>query len=181
MKRLLIFTVILSFTIAARSAELLDGYIVTADHDTVQCKIKGGRFLLTPFSGAVMINAQGEEQSFGAKDKKVIAFGFTERYARYHYLYVDAGNKTESGYYQLLVNGPRYKLYSRPTTVYGGNPTYVLFNPAGQFTLFEPCLVCPWRKQLREFLKDDAKALALVETAPRVNIPKFATEINKEE
>jgi hypothetical protein len=180
MKRTVLFIIIICFSIAARAVDLLDGYIVTAGNDTLRCKIKGGRFLTVPFRGATMINEQGEEQSFGAREKKVIAFGFVERFFRYDYLYVETGDQLESGYFQRIVNGARYKLYSRPTTVQGGNPTYVLFNPAGQFVKFDPCILCPWRKQLREFLKDDPKALELVENAPRVNIPKFVVALNKE-
>lgn len=179
MKRLLLVIFITTFSLAARAVDLLDGYIVMANNDTLKCKIKGGRFLNVPFSGVTIVNEKGEEQAFRAKEQAIIAFGFVERFSRYDYMFVNTGDKTETGFYQRLVNGAKYKLYSRPTTVYGGNPTYVLFNPSGAFTLFEPCVVCPWKKRLREFLKDDPKALELVEDAPRVNIPKFVIDLNK--
>lgn len=175
----MLFIIVTTFSISAGAAELVDGYIVMANNDTVKCKMKGGRFLSTPFNGITIIDEQGQEQSVRAKDKKIIAFGFVEKYRTYHYLYVDAGDKLENGFYQLMINGPRYRLYGRPTTVYGGNPTYVLFTPTGEHTTFEPCVLCPWKKQLRELLKDDSKALELVENAPRVNIPKFVMDINK--
>ncbi len=114
-----------------------------------------------------------------SRNKKIIAFGFIENARSYHYLFVDVGDKLESGFYQLIVNGLKYKLYSRPTTVYGGNPTYVLFNQNHDFTKFESCVVCPWKKQLRELLKDDPTALEHIENATRVDIPKFVLEINK--
>ena len=149
-----------------------------ANNDTVICKIKGGRFI-NPFYGITIINEQGEQQAFHKQDKKIIAFGFVENSRLYDYLFIDVGNKLENGFYQRLVNGGRYKLYGRPPTVAGGNPIYVLFNPSGEFTKFDPCVFCPWKKQLRELLKDDPKALELVDSASRFNIPKFVMDINK--
>lgn len=169
-----------AFLVGARAAEPLTGYIVMENNDTIQCKIKGGRFLTNPFRGITVINEQGEAESLPARDKKIIAFGFVENLRRYDFLFIDVGDKLESGFYQLNVNGPKYKLYYKPTTVYGGNPTYVLFNPAHEFAKFEPCVLCPWKKQLRVLLKDDPKALAAVENAPRVNIPQFVMDINKD-
>lgn len=179
MKRFRLFILLPIFSLAARAAEPLAGYVVMENSDTIKCKIKSGRFLANPYYGITIINEQGEEQTFKGKDKKIIAFGFEENLRRYDYLFVDVGDKSENGFYQRLVNGSKYKLYSQPPTIYGGNPTYVLYNQKGEFVKFEPCLVCPWRKQLREFLKDDAKAVELVEDAPRVNIPKFVLDINK--
>ena len=180
MKRLLPVILIATFSIAARAAEPLNGYIVMANNDTIQCKIKAGRFLNNPFRGITVINEQGAAETFPSKDKKIIAFGFVENLRRYDFLFIDVGDKLESGFYQLNVKGPKYKLYYKPTTVYGGNPTYVLFNPTGEFAKFEPCVLCPWKKQLRVLLKDDPKALAAVENAPRVNMPQFVLDINKE-
>ena len=179
MKRFLLFIVITTFSIAARAAEPLPGYVVMANNDTVNCKIKSGRFLNNPYYFITIINEQGEEQIIKAKDKKVLAFGFVEKLRKFDYLFVDADNKSDIGFYQQIFNGSKYKLYGRPAEVYGGNPTYVLFNVAGKFVKFEPCILCPWKRQLRELLKDDPKALELVEDAPRVNIPKFVMDIDK--
>jgi hypothetical protein len=179
MKYLLLVIIITTFSRAAGAADTLRGYVVMANSDTVHCKIKGGRFLSNPFHGITIINEQGEDESLPSKNKKIIAFGFVENLRSYHYLFVDVGDKLESGFYQLIVNGLKYKLYTRPTTVYGGNPTYVLFTPNHEFTKFEPCVVCPWKKQLRALLKDDPKALEQIENASRVDIPKFVIDINK--
>ncbi len=180
MKHLLLAIIVATFSNVARAAEPLTGYIVMANNDTIQCRIKAGRFLNNPFFGITVINEQGEAETLPSRDKKIIAFGFVENLRRYDYLFVDVGDKLESGFYQLIVNGPKYKLYAKPTTLYGGNPTYVLFNPSREFAKFEPCVVCPWKKQLRVLLKDDTKALAAVENAPRVNIPQFVMDINKD-
>lgn len=180
MKRLLLGILIACFSTVAYAAEPLNGYIVLANHDTIACKIKGGRFLNTPFHGITIINEEGEAEYLPSREKKILAFGFVENLRRFDYLFIDVGDKLESGFYQLNVNGPKYKLYYKPTTVYGGNPTYVLFNPAREFAKFEPCILCPWKKQLHALLKDDPKALAAVENAPRVNIPQFVIDINRD-
>lgn len=179
MKQIILVIIITISSIAANAAEPLNGYIVMINNDTIQCKIKSGRFLNNPFFGITIINEQGEDESLNSRNKKIIAFGFTEKLRNFHYKFVDVGDKLETGFYQLIVDGLHYKLYGRPTTVYGGNPTYVLFNQNNDFTKFEPCVVCPWKKQLRELLKNDPKALEHVENASRVDIPKFVIEINK--
>lgn len=178
MNRLLLALSLILSSFVSKAADPVSGYYVTAGSDTVRCKIKSGRFLSTPFYGITVINESGDEERLPSKDKKLLAFGFTEGFSTFHYHFFDVGSKTENGFYQLLVKG-RYKLYGRPTTVYGGNPTYVLVTPSEAFTQFEPCVLCPWKKQLRDLLKDDAEALTLVENAPRVDIPKFVSEINK--
>lgn len=179
MKQVLLAILIATFSTASAATEPLAGYIVMANNDTILCKIKSGRFLSNPFNGITIVNEQGEDEVLPSKTKKIIAFGFVENLKSFHYLFVEVGDKFETGFYQRIVDGRKYKLYGRPTTVYGGNPTYVLFNQVGDFTKFEPCVLCPWKKQLRELLKDDAQALEKVESAPRVDIPKFVIDINK--
>ena len=174
---LLLILIASTFSLPGSAAEPLTGYVVMANNDTIICKIKGGRFL-NPFYGITIINEAGQEQSFRAKDKKIIAFGFVEYLRRYHYLFVEAGDKYEHGFYQRVVDG-KYKLYGRPATVQGDLPTYVLFNSTGQFTKFQACLICPWKKQLRELLKDDTKAVEAVESAKPSNVPQFVMDLNK--
>ena len=179
MKQLILLLLITTSSFAAHAAEALPGYIVLASHDTVQCKIKGGKFLTSPFQRITIINEHGQDETLPSKGKKIIAFGFIENMRRYDYLFLDTGDRLETGFFQLLVDGSRYKLYVHPTTIYGGNSTYVLFTPTGEFAKFEPCVVCPWKKQLRELLRADAAALAEVDNASRINVPKFVLEINK--
>jgi hypothetical protein len=57
---------------------------------------------------------------------------------------------------------------------------YVLFNAAGEWVKFETCVLCPWKKGMREVFKDDAKALeALANASYPINVPKFVAEVNK--
>jgi hypothetical protein len=178
-KHLLLAFLITTFSAAAGAADLLPGYVVMANHDTVHCKIKGGKFLSNPFYRVTIVSETGEEETLPSQTKKIIAFGFVEKLRSFHYLFVDVGDKLESGFYQLVVDGLKYQLYGRPATLYGGNPTYVLFNPKRDFKKFEPCVLCPWKKQLRELFKDDPAALQHLENASRVDIPSLVIDLNK--
>ena len=187
MRRLLIFILCLIFTSTAQAAEYLDGYIVLANKDTVKCKFKAGGFIRsTSFNRIVIITEQGEEQVFRAHDKKILGYGFVERGRRYDFLFVDVKPKAESGFYQRIVDGDKYKLYAHVLSSQGypgistAQPQYVLFNTAGAFEKFETCVLCPWKKQLRQLLKDDANALEILENTSRLEIPNFVVAINKE-
>lgn len=124
---------------------------------------------------------------FKGPDKKILGYGFVERGKRYDFLYIELKPKSESGFYQRVVDGDRYKLYVHETSVqtYPGvstaMPQYVLFNPAGAFQKFETCLACPWRKQLRELLKDDSNALQHLEKTSRLEITNFVLVINRDQ
>ena len=185
MRKLLTILIILSCSLISRAAEYLDGYVVMANSDTVKCKFKVKGFLNSvSFYRITITTEEGKEQSFRAQDKKILGYGFTEKGKRYDYIYVDLKPKSESGFYQRIINGDKYKLYVHmtSTSTYPGistaMPQYVLFNPAGQFEKFETCVLCPWKKQLRELLKEDAKALEALETTSRLEIESFVLKIN---
>ncbi len=63
MKHITLVIIVTIFSIAASAAEPLNGYIVMANNDTIQCKIKNGRFLNNPFHGITIINEHGEDES----------------------------------------------------------------------------------------------------------------------
>lgn len=184
MKTLLIVMMGMTFSIASQAAsppEPLVGYVVMANNDTVKCKIKTGRFLENPFTGIKIINEQGEEHNIRPKDKQVIAFGFFEKFRWYHFLLIEAGDRSEHGYYQRLVYG-NYKLYCHPVKVQYQLSQYVLFNPAGQFIKFETAILTPWKRLVKELLKDDAKALEAAEQLTNnTNIPLFVRALNKDQ
>ena len=170
-----LFILITFFSIPSHSNEFMDGYIVMANNDTVRCKIRAGDFL-----GVRIINQQGEKEYIGAKDQKIIAFGFIDKGKRYEFQYLDPGKKHEDGFYQRLVKGTKYKLYGRPPQVQGDLPTYVLFNSLGEFEKFQQCFICPWKMQLRDLLKDDQKAIETIEKMPPLTMTIFTNLINKE-
>ncbi|GEO10710.1 hypothetical protein [Segetibacter aerophilus] len=173
---------------AAKAADPIPGYIVLVNNDTVKCKFKTGGFILASnfFNKLTVINDQGEEQVYHASDKKLVAFGLTQNGRKYDYLYMDVKPKTDNGFYLRIVKGGKYQLYSHQVASSSGmfsslSPIYVLYNPSGEFVKFEPCVLCPWKKHLRELLKDDQKALDEINNIPfPPNIPKFVVEINKE-
>ncbi|MCW3074663.1 MAG: hypothetical protein JWP69_1732 [Flaviaesturariibacter sp.] len=45
MQRLMLFTIVVFSSIVSRSAELLNGYIVMTNNDTVKCDIRSDDFL----------------------------------------------------------------------------------------------------------------------------------------
>lgn len=186
MRTILVFILITTFCLAAQAADYVNGYIVLANNDTVKCKFKvGGLVLSRGFTRLAITTEQGEEQVYHGKDKKVLGYGFVEKGRKYDFIYVDVKPKVESGFYQRIVDGAKYKLYVHviSTSTYpgiaSGSPQYVLFNTSGEYKKFETCIACPWKKHLRELLKDDAKALEVLETTSRLDIPKFVVEINK--
>lgn len=182
---IMLYILVLGFSARGYAADFLDGYIVMANKDTVQCRFKsGGFFRSISFKRIEVTTAEGEKQVYRADDKKILGFGVVERGIRYDFIYVELKPRSESGFYQRIVDGGKYKLYVHTVVSQGypgvstAQPQYVLFNPAGEFRKFETCVLCSWKKQLRELLKDDEKALALLETASRLEIPKFVLAIN---
>lgn len=188
MKSLLVFMVGVSCTLTSYATEFIEGYIVFPNNDTVKCKFKIGGFISATnfFNKLTVVTSEGEEKVYFAKDKELLAYGVVEKGRRYDYLFVETKVKSEKGFYQRIVDGRKYKLYSHliSSSSYPGinssSLQYVLFNTKGEFEKFETCLACPWKKQLRSLLKDDTKALEILETASRLNIPKFVIEINKD-
>lgn len=187
MRKLLVFILFLSFTATGRAADFLDGYIVLANRDTVKCKFKvGGLIHSTSFTRIAIVTEGGEEQVYRARDKEVLGYGFVEKGRRYDFLFVDVKPKSESGFYQRIVDGDKYQLYVHLVSSQGypgvstAQPQYVLFNAAGAFEKFETCVLCPWKKQLRELLREDPKALEHLENTSRLEIPSFVRIINKD-
>ena len=187
MKILLTLIAVIYLSAAGNATEVLDGYVIMPNKDTVKCKfnIKSLR-KYSPFYEIRAVMENGEEQAFRAKDKKILGYGFMDLGISYHFWYIEMKQKSESGFYQQLINGTKYRLYRHmlSSSTYPGvsmnHPQYVLFNAAGDFVKFETCILCPWKKQLREVLKDDTTALELLESnADRNKIPEFVAEINK--
>jgi hypothetical protein len=182
-----LYILLLSFIGYSAHAELLDAYIVLPNNDTVKCKLKVTNSLILStnfFDKLTIVTEDGSEKIYHARDKELLAYGFIEKGRQYHYLYVDVKPKIESGFYQRIVNG-KYRLYSHLVGSYGygtfgsSSYQYVLFNPAGEFVKFEVTPLRPWKKQLRELLKDDENALQKIgDIKNPAGIPKFVLEIN---
>lgn len=183
-----LFILLITFSLTAKAADPITGYIVLANNDTVKCKFKTGGFILASnfFNKLTVINDHGEKLVYHAGDKKLKAFGLLENGKKYDYQYMDVKPKTDNGFYLRVINGRKYQLYSHHVGSSSGmfnslSPIYVLFNPSGEFVKFDPCVFCPWKRHLRVLLKDDQKALvALEDMKSPPNIVKFVIDINKE-
>jgi hypothetical protein len=181
MKSLLLLIVTACISIASNAVELLDGYIVKTSKDTVKCKIKQTHSM--DFHKSVSIlTEQGERLVYHAKDKKIVAFGFTLKGVDYVYLYIEVKPNPMSGFYQAVVIGPKYTLYGHIlVTAYTSFPYYVLYNSAGKLLNFSTCTLCPWKQRLRQALKDDTASLHLLDDVRRVSdIPNFVLTINEQ-
>jgi hypothetical protein len=183
-----LYILLFSFiSISARAAEMLDAYIVLPNNDTVKCKLKITNSLVLAtnfFNKLTVVMDDGTEEVYHARDKKLLAYGYIVKGRQYHYLYVDVKPKIESGFYLRMVNG-KYRLYSHLVGSIGyagfgsASYQYVLFNPAGEFVKFEVTPLRPWKKQLRELLKDDSNALEKIgDIKNSAGIPKFVLDIN---
>ena len=188
MKSLLVAVFIICLSLSSRAEDRIDGYVIMANKDTVKCTFSFRSLKkISPFYEIRVVMENGEEQAFRAKDKTILGYGFRDFGVAYDFWYIEMKQKSESGFYRQLINGPKYRLYSHmlSSSTYAGvstsHPQYVLFNATGNFVKFENCMVCPWKKQLREVLKEDTKALELLESvAERNKIPEFVATINKE-
>lgn len=174
MKQLLLFITVITFSIAARSADLFDGYIVMTSNDTVKCKIRSG-----DFNGVTVISEQGEKEVYRSKDEKIIAFGYFKEGRWVNYLFLNLDSKSDRGFYQRTVNGPKYIFYGRPPQVQGGSFTYILYKQTGEFLKFDACSgFCPWKKKLREFLSDDQNASKTIDMASPSSLSLYVAHLN---
>jgi hypothetical protein len=187
MHKILLLVTVMVICTSGKAAEFLDGYVILASKDTVKCQFRTSTLRkFSPFYEIRVVMEGGEEQAFRAKDKKILGYGFRDLGIAYDFWYIEMKQKSESGFYQQLINGPKYRLYSHmlSSSTYPGismnHAQYVLFNAAGEWVKFETCVLCPWKKGMREVFKDDAKALeALANASYPINVPKFVAEVNK--
>lgn len=169
----------------ARAADLVNGYIIKANGDTVKCKIKlGGVPRATGGDQVTVVNQDGESIRYKAKEGEVIGYGVYLAGRSADFRYFELKPKAESNFYQLLYNGSKYKLYyiietADMGTVVTSSPKYVFVNEKGAFNFFGTCTICGWRKRLGELLQDDAAALVELEKISAKDIPDFVGRIDK--
>ena len=188
MKVLFLLLAAVCISTISNAAAFIDGYVILANKDTVRCQFDTKSLRkFSPFYEIRVTTENGEEQVYRAKDKKILGYGFRDLGIAYDFWYIEMKQKSESGFYQQLINGPKYKLYSHmlSSSTYAGvavsNPQYVVYNAAGEFVQFETCVLCPWKKKLREIFKEDTKALELVNnTSYPVDVSKLVSTVNKD-
>lgn len=172
------------FTKNGEAQELRDGYVVLAKKDTLACKIVFGGPKGTDKTRVSTMKPDGEEKIYKTKDKQVLAYGFYQMGVPFDYLFVDLGQKVETGFFRLIENGNPYKLYvqNNNETVHGvttTTPYYVLFNDSGASIDFLVSGVSGWKKKLEGFLKDDPEAIEKLESVNRQDVLKFIKSLNE--
>jgi hypothetical protein len=145
----------------------------------VACTIKlAGKKKVTDYSTLVLVNEKGEEVIYKAEDKGVDAFGFELLGKKYDYRFVEIFKTYESGFFQLIGDGPNYKLY---VNYIDTQAHYALFKPTGEYVDLTTHTLGNWKKNLRSFFSDNPEALAAIETLSAKEIPDFVKSLNKVE
>jgi hypothetical protein len=106
----------------------------------------------------------GEERIYKAKDKEVLEYGFKYMGQNYVYRLVEPGKNYETGFFRLLDNGKKYKLYVHYLTdvvngVTSTLPHYAIFKPNGEYVDLTTHMLGNWKKNLRTILSDNPEAL----------------------
>jgi len=179
----LFFLLIMSWT--AQANDLVKGYIVLSGQDTLQCQIKlRGKSPVTDYTTLVIINEQGEEKVYKAKEKKVRAYGFDFSGVQYDYRFVEIKKTYESGFFRLIENGKNYKLYENKVSSTNNSVTvthshYVIFKSNGEYVDLTTHLLGKWKKNLEAFFEEDQEALKKLENVSRLEIPQFIRSLNE--
>jgi hypothetical protein len=176
-----IFAFILTLTAYAQVHT--SGYVVMAGQDTVTCTIKlAGKKKVTDYYTLVLVDSNGEEIIYKAEDKAVDAFGFELLGKKYDYRFVEIFKTYESGFFQLIDDGPNYKLYVNYIPVPNNvQAHYALFRPNGEYVDLTTHKLGSWKKNLRSFFGDNPAALAAIENLSAKEIPDFVKNLNKVE
>lgn len=187
MKSLLILLLLSSFTAAAQTEMYVYGYMVTSDNDTVLCNIKiTGKKHVTGYRSLVIKTLEGEEKVYKATDKQVLAYGFQYNGVKLHYRFAEVGKNFESGFFRLIDDGKKYKLYVNYLTDDNNGvavtlPHYAIFKPNGEYKDLTTHMLGNWKKNLRIILSDNPEALKELETINRKEIEQFVKKLNREE
>jgi hypothetical protein len=86
-----LFTLLIAFSFSASgyAAEALEGYVIMSTGDTVQCKFdRKSLKKFSPFYEVRVVMDNGEEQTFLAREKKILGYGFTELGIKYDFWYI---------------------------------------------------------------------------------------------
>lgn len=184
MKSLFILFLFCSLTAAAQMDMYIYGYMVHANNDTSLCNIKiTGKKKVTNYTSLVIKTLEGEDLVYKAKDKQVLAYGYQYNGVRFHYRFAEVGKNYESGFFRLIDDGKKYKLYVNYLTDYNNGvavtlPHYAIFKPNGEYKDLTTHVLGNWKKNLRIILSDNPEALQELETINRKEIEKFIKKLN---
>lgn len=184
MKSLLVFLLFSCLSAAAQNEVYVYGYMVDQNNDTLLCNIKIiGKKKVTDYSNLVIKTPEGEEQVYKAKDKQVLSYGFQYNRKQFHYRFAEVGKNYESGFFRLIDDGKKYKLYVNYLSDSNNGvvvtlPHYAIFKPNGEYKDLTTHALGNWKKNLRIILSDNPEALKELETINRKEIEQFIKKLN---
>ncbi len=174
-------------SVLAKADVFVSGFLILSSGDTVLCQIKiAGKKKVTSYTVIVAQSYAGEERIYKAKDKEVLQYGFQYMGQNFVYRLVEPGKNYETGFFRLIDNGKKYKLYVHYLTdvingVTSTLPHYAIFKPNGEYVDLTTHVLGNWKKNLRTFLSDNPEALQELETINRKEIEAFVKKLNQAE
>jgi hypothetical protein len=185
MKSFVFVLILQCFFYGAQSAELVQGYIVLPNGDTLRGQIKFGGFrAATNWEEVTFVDDAGVEKKYKAQKDEVKGYGYELMGIRRDFTYFVIKKKYNSQFFQRVHKGSSYSVYaSSVTNSYGTvdvtDVLYVVEKPSGEFVLVESCATCPWRKTLTAFLADNPEALTELESVKAKELDAFLKKISE--
>ena len=183
-----IFLILFSCISSIAKADVFaGGFIILSNGDTVLCQIKiAGKKKVTSYSTLVVQSFSGEEKIYKAKDKEVLEYGYQYMGRNYVYRFVEVSKNFESGFFRLIDNGTKYKLYVNYLSDTNNGvtvtlPHYAIFKSNGEYKDLTTHVLGNWKKNLRIILSDNPEALQELETISRKEIEAFVKKLNRQE
>lgn len=184
MKSLIAVVLFICLSIATKADVLVSGFLILSSGDTVKCQIKiAGSKKVTNYKTVVVQNYSGEEKIYKAKDKEVLEYGYQYMGREFVYRFVEVSKNYENGFFRLIDNGKKYKLYVTYLTDINNGvsvtlPHYAIFKPNGEYKDLTTHVLGNWKKNLRIILSDNPDALKELETINRKEIEAFVKRLN---
>ena len=168
MTRCLLFLSLLLYAAspkAPKAREIVDGYYLTLQNDTVKCKIEPRE--LEVFDKVTIIDSTGKYITYKANDPNGInGFGFVYKDKKYDYL--PKGDELNVfHFYIVLAKGSRLNLYDRFEFSTGGNGAmtrtdhYLLEDSANNVITVSNDFLAPFKKPVKRFLNNNVALIDL--------------------
>lgn len=166
MKKPFIFLVLLISLLPGFAKELVNGYIIKANNDTLDCKIEVPNSL-NLFSKVTVTDSLGNEKTFKATDKEITEFGFV--YKKQGYTYVLKQVKDEGLYFFMVKElGKKLKLFYKrkgfQSLSFDNNSkgeTYLMEDGNNNSLIVQQELYTDFNKKVIAFLGDDQQLVKL--------------------
>jgi hypothetical protein len=182
-----VVALIFAFMFLSSKADPLfvNGYILLPNGDTLRGQIKfGGSKAATNSEDVTFLDLAGVEKKYKGKKGEVKGYGYETIGIKKDFIFFELKQKADSKFFQRIKKGSRYNIYA--TSVTGSFGTvdvseawYVVEKPSGEFTHLQTCGICPWRKNLTDFLTGDPEALAPLETLKAKELQAYLIKISR--